>query len=73
MVTEEVYGVARWQHGGVVTNDCHTVPNAIMAPSMCAQVVPTSALIDVAVRTDHEAEKAQDWRQHRQRTISDVK
>lgn len=56
MMAQQVHGMARWQGGSVVTNDRHTIPNAIVPPGVCAKVVPTSALIYVAIRADHKAE-----------------
>lgn len=50
--------MARWHSASVVTNDGHTVPNVIVVPGVCPEVVPTSAFIDVAIRADHKAETA---------------
>lgn len=56
MMAQQVHGVARRQGGSVVTNDWHAVPNGIVPPGVSAEVVPTSAFIDVAIRTDYKAE-----------------
>ncbi len=55
-MAQEVHGMTRRQGGSVVTNDWHAVPDVIASPGVCAAVVPTSAFIDVAIRTNHKAE-----------------
>lgn len=55
-MAQQVHGMARRQGGSVVTDDWHAVADGIVPPGVCAEVVPTSAFIDVAVRADHKAE-----------------
>lgn len=56
MMAHQIHGMARRQGGSVVTNDWHAIPDVIVTPGVSAELVPTSAFIDVAIRADHKAE-----------------
>lgn len=57
-MAQQVHGMARRHGGSVVTNDWHPIPNLIVPPGVPAEVCPTSAFIDVAIRANHKAEGA---------------
>lgn len=56
-VADEVHGVARRHRASVVADDGHAVADVIVAPSVCSQVVPAPAFVDVAVRANYKAER----------------